>query len=130
MKEIMESIGEPVLLIMIVLGAIVSLISTIGLLRFPDVYTRSHGVSKSSTLGVLLILLGSFLYFAFFEGHASAKLILGIIFVFLTAPVGGHLISRAAYRTGVPLTERTVQEQLKDAVEAFEANEKKAKERE
>ncbi len=42
----------------------------------------------------------------------SGKLILGILFVLMTAPVSGHMISRAAYRTGVPLSERTIKDEL------------------
>lgn len=44
----------------------------------------------------------------------SGKLILGILFVLMTAPVAGHMISRAAYRTGVPLSEKTVFNDLEE----------------
>jgi multicomponent Na+:H+ antiporter subunit G len=98
----------------ILLGTIISLISAIGLVRLPDVYTRSHAASKSSTVGVLFILIGTLLYFLISEGYFSIRLILGIIFVFLTAPVGAHVISRAAYRANVPLTKSSVEDELKD----------------
>lgn len=44
----------------------------------------------------------------------SGKLILGILFVLLTAPVSGHMISRAAYRSGVPLSDISIKDDLKD----------------
>lgn len=100
--------------IVVLLGAVVSLISVIGLIRLPDVYLRSHAATKSATLGVLFILNGAFLYFWIFEGHFSIKLLLGIVFVFLTGPVGGHLNGRAAYRSGVSLWKGSVRDDLKE----------------
>ncbi|TYS67133.1 Na+/H+ antiporter subunit G [Sutcliffiella horikoshii] len=98
--------------LVVLLGSLLSLVTTIGLIRLPDVYTRSHAASKSATLGVLLILIGALLYFWFADNYFSARLVLGIVFVFITAPVAGHLISRAAYYTRVPLWEKTVQDDL------------------
>jgi multicomponent Na+:H+ antiporter subunit G len=79
-----------------------SFVSAIGMIRLPDVYTRSHAASKSSTLGVLCTLIGTLLYFVMSEGFFSIRLILGIFFVFLTAPVAAHVITRAAYRNDTP----------------------------
>ncbi|MBD1382591.1 monovalent cation/H(+) antiporter subunit G [Metabacillus arenae] len=94
-------------------GALLSLIAAFGVLRLPDAYTRNHAASKSATLGVISILLGVFLYFLIIEGQTNSRIILGIIFVFLTSPVAGHLISRAAYNKGVPLWKGSVQDDLK-----------------
>lgn len=106
--------GEIVGAVLILIGAVLSLISAIGNVRLPDVYTRSHAASKSSTLGVLCSLLGALLYFLISDGFFSIRLILGIFFVFLTAPVGAHMICRAAYRHQVPLSPGSVQDELKD----------------
>ncbi|MFT4412983.1 monovalent cation/H(+) antiporter subunit G [Fredinandcohnia humi] len=97
----------------ILFGALLSVLSGIGIVRLPDVYTRNHAVSKSATLGVLSILLGTFLYFWFIDDYMNARVLLGIVFVFLTSPVAGHLISRAAYNSKVPLWEKSVQDDLK-----------------
>lgn len=102
-----------VVTLLILIGALLNLFSAIGLVRLPDVYTRSHAATKSSTLGVLCILTGAFLYFAFTQDTISARLVLGIVFVFITAPVAGHLICRAAYRSNVPLWKKSVQDDLK-----------------
>ncbi|WP_154669809.1 Na+/H+ antiporter subunit G [Bacillus niameyensis] len=102
----------------IFIGTLICLISSVGLVRLPDVYTRSHAASKSSTLGVLAILIGTQLYFLISEGYFSIRLILGIIFVFLTAPVAAHVICRAAYRANVPLTETSAEDELKDYFES------------
>lgn len=103
---------ELVAAILILFGAIVSVISALGMIRLPDVYTRSHAATKSATLSVLACLLGAFIYFWVHDGYVSIRLILGIIFVFITAPVAGHLVCRAAYRSRVPLAEGSVDDEL------------------
>ncbi|GGG13815.1 Na+/H+ antiporter subunit G [Paenibacillus aceti] len=110
----MSGSSEFVSAIFILIGAIISFISAIGNVRLPDVYTRSHAASKSSTLGVLCTLVGTLLYFLISDGYFSIRLILGIFFVFLTAPVAAHVICRAAYRHHVPLAEASAQDELKD----------------
>ncbi|MCP9297320.1 monovalent cation/H(+) antiporter subunit G [Bacillus halotolerans] len=96
--------------ILILMGALICLAASFGTLRLPDMYTRSHAASKGSTLGVNMILLGVFFFLWFITGEISAKILLGIFFIFITSPVGGHLICRAAYNSGVKLDERSVQD--------------------
>ncbi|MEC3757732.1 monovalent cation/H(+) antiporter subunit G [Bacillus halotolerans] len=96
--------------IFILMGALICLAASFGTLRLPDMYTRSHAASKGSTLGVNMILLGVFFFLLFITGEISAKILLGIFFIFITTPVGGHLICRAAYNSGVKLDERSVQD--------------------
>lgn len=86
--------------IIMFLGSIIALISAIGLIKFQDVFLRSHAATKSSTLSVLLTLVGVIIYFISAQGYLSVRMILALVFINLTSPVGGHLISRAAYRTG------------------------------
>ena len=107
-----NEIGEFIGALLILTGGIASVISVFGLIRLPDVYTRSHAATKSSTLAVLLTLTGTFLYFWFSEQFISVRVILGIVFVFLTAPVAGHLIIRAAYRSKVKLADISVADEL------------------
>ncbi|KKI89041.1 cation:proton antiporter [Bacillus sp. SA1-12] len=98
---------------LILIGTIFSFLSAIGLIRLPDLYTRSHALSKGSTMGVLFILVGTFLFFIM-EGIFSIRLFLGIFFVFLTAPVAAHVIVRAAYRSNVALSKESVRDDLKE----------------
>lgn len=112
-KEIGEFIGA----FLILVGSMMSVISAFGILRFPDVYSRAHASTKSSNVAVLLTLFGAFLYFLLTDGTVSIRLILGIVFVFITSPTSGHLILRAAYRSGVKLTETTTVDELKDYIE-------------
>ncbi len=101
--------------LLILLGALLSVFSAFGMIRLPDVYLRSHAATKSSTLGVLCVLTGVFLYFASVMQTASMNILLGIVFFFITAPVAGHLNGRAAHRTGVPLWTGSVQDELAEA---------------
>ncbi|MGG3800659.1 monovalent cation/H(+) antiporter subunit G [Metabacillus fastidiosus] len=112
--------SELIAVLLILIGTIFSFFSAIGLIRLPDVYTRSHAASKSSTMGVLFILVGTFLFFMMEEGYFSIRLFLGIFFVFLTAPVAAHVIVRAAYRSKVELAKESVQDDLKKVMEKDE----------
>lgn len=106
---------ELLAVVVILIGALFGALGAFGLIRLPDVYLRSHAATKSATLGVLLVLTGAFLYLLIKDGHVSIKLLLGIVFVFITSPVAGHLNGRAAYRSGVPLDQSTVRDDLKHA---------------
>ncbi|MFC4597212.1 monovalent cation/H(+) antiporter subunit G [Cohnella hongkongensis] len=112
----MTAIVEYAVVLAVLIGVIFCLLGAFGLVRMPDVYLRSHAATKSATLGVLCVLAGAFLYFALFEGHVSAKLLLGILFVFLTSPVAGHLNGRAAYRSGVKLWGKSVRDDWEKAL--------------
>lgn len=109
---IIEFIGA----LMVLAGSIMAVISAIGIVRLPDVFNRSHASTKSSTLAVLLTLTGVFIYAIAAIGSVSVRLILGILFVFLTAPVSGHLITRAGYRSKVKMSDRTMKDELAEDI--------------
>ena len=73
--------------------------ATIGLIRFPDFFTRLHATGKGDTLAVLLYLLG----FSFYEGFSltSLKIIFIAVFMFFGQPTATHALSRAGLRCGV-----------------------------
>ncbi len=83
----------------ILLGCFFLSVGTLGLLRLPDVYNRLHATSKSTTLGAASIFFSGFLYYGF-QGMGLTSLV-GVLFLFLTAPTGSHMISRAAQKMGV-----------------------------
>ena len=112
-----NAIAEWIALALVIIGTAVTFIASIGVIRLPDVYTRAHATTKTSTLGILTILLGAFIYFWFVHGIVSIRLLLGIVFVFLTAPVAGHMIIRSAHRSGVPLAAISVQDDLQTDLE-------------
>ena len=81
---------------LILFGASIALVGSIGLVRFPDIFTRLHGPTKATTLGVGGVLLGTIL-FLILQGETGAiRELLITVFLFLTAPVSAHLIAKAA----------------------------------
>jgi len=78
----------------IVIGGFFALVGSIGMVRFGDVYSRLHGPTKATTLGLGALLLASALFFSR-SGDWSLHELLITVFLFLTAPVSGHMIARA-----------------------------------
>jgi multicomponent Na+:H+ antiporter subunit G len=99
--------------VLAVLGVALMVIAGLGIVRMPDLPTRMHASSKAGTLGAALILVAVALGFA--DGAVAVRAILIIGFLFLTAPVASHVIARAAYRTGVPLSDETVIDEMSGA---------------
>ena len=56
-------ISKLIVALLVLLGAFLSTVSAFGLIRLPDVYTRNHAASKSATLGVMSVMLATFIYF-------------------------------------------------------------------
>lgn len=58
-------------LIFVIIGALISALAAIGLLRLEDVYSRAHAAGKASTLGAMSLLFGTFLYFIATQGFCK-----------------------------------------------------------
>lgn len=91
-------------------GGVFCAVAGLGVLRLQDVIQRCHAATKAGTLGVGLVVLAVALYFH--EVDVTTRAIAIFAFLLLTAPVGAHMIGRAAYRTGVPLWEKTELDEL------------------
>ncbi|MGD7046266.1 monovalent cation/H(+) antiporter subunit G [Jeotgalibacillus proteolyticus] len=117
----MSEINDYFIMFFVLVGAFFSVVTAIGLIRLPDIYSRTHAASKSATLGVMCILIGTLLFFWTEEGLFNSRVVLGIFFVLITAPVGGHLIARAAYNSGVKLWSKSIQDDLADKEEKFKS---------
>ena len=98
---------------LLLIGLFFLLTGTFGLLRLKDVYTRMHATSKSTTFGVAGVVLAALFYLRYLGLSSGLKEFLIVIFLFLTAPVGAHMIARAAYRTGVSLWQGGVVDDFK-----------------
>lgn len=83
-------------IIFISFGAFFMLVGSIGLIRLPDFFSRTHATGKVDTLAIWLVIIGLIIY----EGFTlnSAKLAIIIIFVGLTNPTATNALARAAYR--------------------------------
>jgi len=87
---------EIVVSILVVVGAAFALIGSIGLARFPDVYTRLHGPTKATTLGIGSLVLASAIWLSSHGDGVTLRELLIAAFLFLTAPVSAHLLAKAA----------------------------------
>ena len=79
--------------IFILLGILLLLLSSIGLLRMPDTISRMHAGTKASTLGTILVIIGAICL----APHLWFKLILLALFVLLTNPLSASILAKSSY---------------------------------
>lgn len=94
----------------LLVGASLALIASIGLVRFPDVFTRMHAATKPQTLGIVCILIGLALRLQ--SVVAVTTIVVIIAFQLLTAPVASHMVGRSAYRVGLIDSSRLTHDDL------------------
>jgi len=104
--------------VFIIAGILFDFFGVLGLVRLPDVYNRLQAATKCVTFGSAGILFGIFLQQGF--NNFGFKVLLGIVFIFLTSPVAAHAISRAAHRSRIPLTDKTIVDQYEQDKELKE----------
>lgn len=90
----------------VVLGGLLTVLAAVGMLRFPDVFTRMHAATKPATLGLTLILLAVALVMR--RPEPIAKLGLVVLLQFTTAPIAAHMVGRAAFRAKARMAPDTV----------------------
>jgi len=88
--------------ILILVGASFTFIGSLGLVRLRDFYTRLHGPTKASTLGVGSLLIASAVFFSTQDEGTSLHEMLVTVFLFITAPVSAHLMAKAALHLRLP----------------------------
>ena len=105
--------------IFLVVGAAWSVLAAIGVNRFGDVYARMHAATKTTTLGVLLVVVGAGISLGGLDG---AKIILAGVLLFLTAPIGAHLVGRSTHRNqGTAPVQIDLLDELREANERDDA---------
>ena len=97
--------------LLMIIGAFLIFIASLGLVRMPDLFLRMSATSKAATLGAGLMLLATAIYFNDFA--ITIRVFSIIAFITLTIPVAAHMIGRAAYFDGVPLWEKTEIDELR-----------------
>jgi multicomponent K+:H+ antiporter subunit G len=97
--------------LLILTGATFTFIGSLGLARLRDFYTRLHGPTKATTLGVGCLLIASAVYFSVRDEGVSLHEVLVTLFLFITAPVSAHLLAKTALhlkvRSLAPTPEQT-----------------------
>ncbi|RRJ32002.1 monovalent cation/H(+) antiporter subunit G [Halocatena pleomorpha] len=92
-------IQEILILLLTCSGVFFAVVAAIGLVRLPDVYTRTHSASKSETFGAVLTLTAVAITFG--GDLSTLKTVLLLVFMFLTNPTAAHAIVRAAADQGI-----------------------------
>ena len=95
----MTDLASIATIVFVILGIFFLLIGSIGTIRLPDFYSRTHATSKSDTLGMILLLIGLII----FEGLTlnAGKLFLVLLFILIANPIGSHALARAAHLSGL-----------------------------
>ena len=96
--------------LLVLAGALFTFIAALGLVRLPDLFSRSHAAAKPQLLGLMLLLAGLTLTLRSWKWVAISAAVLAIQVV--AAPVASHLLGRAAYRGGLAKTAHLVVDQL------------------
>ncbi|MBE9532422.1 MAG: monovalent cation/H(+) antiporter subunit G [Proteobacteria bacterium] len=83
----------------LIIGCFFIFVSAIGIVRFPDFFSRMHPAGKADTMGQTMVLIGLMVY----EGFTlvSVKLLFIIIFIFIANPTATHALANAAYNAGI-----------------------------
>jgi len=110
-----EEILDVAAAVFVVLGAMLSLVAGVGVLRFPDALSRLHAGTKPQVLGLICIVIAVAL-----SARSWAALLLLIpvvLFQLITQPVAAHMIGRAGYRTRNHRPDLLIVDELADDVE-------------
>ncbi len=84
----------------IILGGFLCITGGLGVLRFPDFFSRMHAASITDTLGGIFIILGLLIQSGL-DWLVSVKLVLIVLFILITSPTSGHALAKAALHAGM-----------------------------
>ena len=109
------------------LGCFLFIVASVGVIRFPDFYTRMHAAGKTDTLGQTFILVGLIIYAG--ASLVSIKLLIIMGLIYIINPTAAHFLAKAAYTRGVePWTKESgADEETQYTREAAAARERKIK---
>ena len=114
---------ELIICVFLLIGGVFCVAGSIGLMTFPDIYCRMHALTKPVTLGAFCLIVAYTLFLYYAGLGLSMKGVLAVVFLFLTVPVGSHMITKSAYHNGVPLWEDSVIDQLAEDLKDVPADE-------
>lgn len=101
------TIREIIAALCIILGLFVFLCATFGVFRFKYVMNKMHAAALGDTMGLFLLVLGLMILGGGF--FVIAKLVLIILFLWLTSPIATHLIAKVELLTNPDAEERMKQ---------------------
>ncbi len=101
------SMMEWLVALLAVAGSLFVFMGSVALVKLPDFYTRLHGPTKATTLGLGALVLASIAYFNFVKGELSLQQLLIALFLFITAPITAHMLIKAALHLKLQGTKQT-----------------------
>ncbi len=102
--------------IFILAGALFTLIAAIGLVRLPDLFSRTHAAAKPQMLGLMLMCFGLMFIMRNWQWFLICTLVLALQMV--AAPVASHLLGRSGYTLGSVYTEYLIVDELEEFEQA------------
>ncbi|MFT5261237.1 MAG: multicomponent K+:H+ antiporter subunit G [Gammaproteobacteria bacterium] len=108
----MEFLIELVVSVLLVTGGIFVLVGSLGLAKLPDFYTRLHGPTKATTLGMGCLLIASMILVTYQQGYLSLHELLITLFLLITAPVTAHMLAKTAMHHELDILEKTSEKAL------------------
>jgi multicomponent Na+:H+ antiporter subunit G len=102
-------------MIFIVIGLAFNVLGCVGMIRLPDIYNRLQAATKCVTMGTCMVMLGVIIASGF-SGSAqlSARCLICMVFVLITAPTAAHALAHGAYSFGARLWEKSVVDRYKE----------------
>jgi multicomponent Na+:H+ antiporter subunit G len=98
--------------VLVGVGVALVILAGLGIVTLPDLFSRMHAGSKTTSLGLLLVFVGAAVLHGTWQ--AGVKLGLAGVFLLVTQPVAVHVLSRAAHRAGIEVWEGTLWDELRE----------------
>jgi multicomponent Na+:H+ antiporter subunit G len=96
---------DTIICIFLVIGLLVNGVSIIGLMRFPDIYTRLHAATKTTTFGSIFVVLAVGVKNIWYYDATSITIIIhsivALLVIIFTNPISAHAIARASLLSGI-----------------------------
>lgn len=107
---------EALISVLLVLGGFFAFTGSLGMLMFKDFFMRLHGPTKGTTLGIGCVLIASMVYFTLYQQEPHFQELLITLFLFITAPVTGHILAKTGLHMHLKYITGTqgLQPELKD----------------
>ncbi len=115
MSAQLPTLLELLLSALIIFGAALVLIGSIGLVKLPDFFTRLHAPTKATTLGMGSLLIASLIFTSYVTGDLSVQQLLITLFLFITAPIAAHMLAKTALHLRIQTVESTANSELQKA---------------
>ncbi len=110
---------ELVISILLIIGGFFALVGSVGMLRMPDFLSRLHAPAKITTIAIGSLLLASMGAAYHLRGEISTQELIITLFIFMTAPITAHLLSKAAVHLELPLSDKTKNASMNDEIKKW-----------